>query len=133
MKFGDEFNKSVNYLPQNLTNLTFGFYFDQSVDNLPKNLTHLFFGNRFNQSIVKLSKSLVHLGFYSNNNLKNNIPNNIEYLTIYFDPRNKINDLIENIPCGIREINVMLPEHISYLKKIPFGCRIMCNGSELFL
>jgi len=76
VKFGFEFDQSVNHLPDSITHLTFGKEFDQHIDFLPNTLTHLIFGREFNKPVTYqtensqngksptlLPKSLTHLKF----------------------------------------------------------------------
>jgi len=60
LKFGDIFDKNVDYLPLAVKYVEFGRAFDQHVDHLPLLLTHLRFrGNRFNQYLDNLPHSLI--------------------------------------------------------------------------
>ena len=125
------FNKSVDNLPNSITNLTFGRYFNQLVDatrknfiftgapknnvvfdgdNLPKNLTHLIFGFNFSQSVDNLPENLIHLRFGY-----------------------KFNQKIDNLPLNIKQIK-MYKQQIHLLKKVPFECKIIDDDNkEIFL
>jgi hypothetical protein len=122
LTFEYKFNKTVNNLPSSLTHLTLGCYFNQSIENLPSSITHLTLGWQFNQNINILPSSLIELFFSSMSIIKNNIPNNITNIKIYFYDNDKINDYIDNLPISIKKIKINLPEKIHFLKKIPFGC-----------
>ena len=120
------FNKSVDNLPNSITNLTFGRYFNQLVDatrknkiftgapknnivfdgdNLPNSLTHLTFGFSFNKSVDNLPNSITHLKFGWN-----------------------FNQQVNNLPMNIKKIKIC--EHqILLLKKVPFCCK-MVNDSN---
>ncbi len=56
--------------------------FDKPVNNLPNSITHLTFECHFNQAVNILPTK--NLGFAFNNNIKNNIPENIENIEIIF-------------------------------------------------
>jgi hypothetical protein len=134
LTFGAWFNQSVDSLPNNLTHLTFGVGFNQSVDYLPKNLTHLTFGYSFNQKVDSLPSTLIEIGFYSHCKIKNNIPNSIEFLNIFFSVDDFYNEPIENIASNVKEIKINLVSKVHYLKKIPFGCKVVDKlGKEIFL
>jgi hypothetical protein len=141
LTFGVMFNKSVDKLPTNLTHLTFGVYFNKSVNNLPENLTHLIFGSMFNLPVEFLPKNLTHInfgcsfiqivnllpktikeiGFGAHSEIKNNIPENIEYINIkFFDEQSGYN-AIENLPLYVKEIRIKDVSKLHYLKKISFG------------
>ncbi len=47
LSFGDNFNHTINNLPNSITNLTFGRYskFNQYIDNLPTTITNIIFNN----------------------------------------------------------------------------------------
>ncbi len=57
------FNKPVNNLPKNVTDIFFGDSFNQLVNNLPLNITHLTFGVCFNQLVDFLPNSIIELKF----------------------------------------------------------------------
>ena len=137
------FNDKLSDLPNSITNLTFGPCFNQSVGhqgcniscsrNLPNSITHLTFGYYFDQSIDKLPKNIKELGFASGNKIKNNIPENIENIEIVF-LNNENDSMIENIPCHIKQIKINERHRINYLKKIPFGCKVVDEEEkEIFL
>jgi len=108
-----KFNQPVSYLPNSITHLTFGCYFNQPVDNLPK--------------------SIKKLGFSSNSKIKNNIPENIEDIEIIFFGFH-YDSIVENIPCHIKKIKINRRDKINYLKKIPFGCKVVDEEEkEIFL
>jgi hypothetical protein len=44
------------------------------------------------------------------------------------------NEIIENLPANVKEIRINEPDKAHYLKKIPFGCKIVDDlGKEIFL
>jgi hypothetical protein len=134
LTFGNRFNQKVDSLPNNLTHLTFGYSFNQLVNSLPNNLTKLTFGWKFNQLVNSLPSSLIEIGFWSHSKIKNNIPNSIEFLNIFFWLDDKYNQLIENIPSNVKEIKINHRNKAYYLKKIPFGCKVVDeSGKEIFL
>jgi hypothetical protein len=142
LTFGDSFNNSVDNLPTKLTNLTFGYSFNNSVDNLPTKLTNLTFGYNFNQLVDNLPNTIKELSYWSKSKL--NIPNNVEYLNInfyykqdenanfyYLDAHNEV---IDNPPSNIKKITTNTLEKPHYLKKIPFGCKLVNYlGNEIIL
>src|SRR6185312_12016836 len=132
--FGFWFNQPVSKLPKTITHLTFGYWFNKTVSKLPNSITHLTFGMNFNQSIDKLPTTIIELGFYSNSKIKNNIPNNIEYINIIFFNNDKYNEAIENLPINVKQIKISEEVKIHYLKKIPFGCKVVDElDNEIFL
>ncbi len=133
LNFGDNFNQSVDKLPNNLTHLTFGIRFNQSVENLPANLTHLTFGYEFNQSVNSLPDTIKELTYWSKSKL-NNIPTSIEYTNIIFSKYDKYNKVIDNLPINVKIIRINKPDKAHYLKKIPFGCKVVDeNEKEIFI
>ena len=82
--FKNDFNQSVDNLPNTLEELLFGNNFNQNVDNLPNKLKILYLGNNFNKSVDKLFGNLSTLVIQSksfNQNL-NNLPKNLMQLSI---------------------------------------------------
>jgi hypothetical protein len=103
------------------------------VDNLPNNLTHLTFGCEFDQSVNSLPNSIKELTYWSNSKI-NNISNNVEYINIQFYKNDKYNEVIDVLPLNIKEIRINYRDKAHYLKKIPFGCKIMDeNENEIFI
>jgi len=101
LTFGDDFNKSIDHLPNSITHLTFGNSFNQSIDKLPNSITHLTFGVCFNKSVDNLPNSITHLTFgeFFNKSV-DHLPNSITHLT--FDI------------CFIKSVN-NLPSSITHL------------------
>ena len=129
-----QFNKSVDKLPKNLTHLTFGKWFNQSVNKLPTSLTHLTFGYCFGKSVHILPKSIIELGFYSHHKIKNDIPESVENINIYFHSMVEKNETIENILPTIKQIKVNDKNKLYLIKKIPFGCKLVDEKDrEIFL
>lgn len=142
LTFGAHFDQNVDNLPTGLLHLSLGRHFNQTVDELPKKLSYLKFGDKFNQNIDKLPgslksltlgfefnkttdklpNSLRQLGFYSYKSLKNNIPNFIEIIDIYFCGNEKYNESINNIPSNIKTVRINDKKRIDFIKKLPFGC-----------
>jgi len=122
--FGRLFDKNIDNLPTSLINLTLGHYFDKNIDNLPNSIMYLTLGYNFNQIINKFPSSLVEFGFYSNSIVRNNIPDFIENIVIYFDIFNRLNNHITNIPSNIKKIKINYKNKIHFIKKIPFDCII---------
>jgi hypothetical protein len=139
LTFGDNFNRSVNLLPNTITRLTFGFWFNQSVNSLPAKLKKLTFAHCFNQSVDNLPNTIKVLSYYGKSKL-NNIPNNVEYINIYFYgdedyyDDGPYNETIENIPLNVKEIRINRRDKAHCLRKIPFGCKVVDKlGKEIFL
>jgi hypothetical protein len=133
LTFGFRFNQPVNKLPNSITHLTFGFCFNEPMDNLPNSITHLRFGHCFNQPLDYLPKSIKELTFDSGKKIKGNIPENIENIYIIFYGYG-YDSIIDNIPCHIKQIKINDRDKINYLKKIPFGCKVVDNkDNEIFL
>jgi hypothetical protein len=133
LTFGYTFNQLVDNLPNKLTELTFGDCFNQGVDNLPNNLTHLTFGRYFNQSVDSLPDTIKELTYWSESKL-NNIPTSIEYTNIIFTKYDKYNKVIDNLPINVKIIRINKPDKAHYLKKIPFGCKVVDeNEKEIFI
>jgi hypothetical protein len=131
LSFGCNFNHPVDNLPPNLTHLEFGYEFNQSVDNLPRNLTHLTLGQKFNQSVDNLPTNIKELGFSDISFIKNYIPAHISNIKVIFESFTK-NQLIDNLPSHIKQIKINDISKIHYLKKIPFGCKIIdVNDNEI--
>ncbi len=98
LKFGYEFNQSVDNLPNNIIDLEFGDNFNQPVDNLPNNVVNLIFGDSFNRSVDNLPNSIINLTFgCSFNKPVNNLPNNITNLSF----GDNFNKSIDNLPNNI--------------------------------
>ena len=134
LTFGKWFDQSVNKLPKNLTHLTFGKWFNQSVNKLPTSLTHLTFGYCFGKSVHILPKSIIELGFYSHHKIKNDIPESVENINIYFHSMVEKNETIENILPTIKQIKVNDKNKLYLIKKIPFGCKLVDEKDrEIFL
>jgi hypothetical protein len=125
--FGLKFNQPINEgsLPENLKYLTFGHMFNKSIDSLPNSLEYLCLGINFSQYVNKFPSKLIHLSFWSDCTIKNNIPLSVKNLAIYFSADKNNNEPIENLPHSIEEIVIQDKEYYSYLKKIPFGCKVI--------
>ncbi len=82
-----------------------------------------------------MPSKLIEIGFWSHHHkIKNNIPKTIEFINIYFDRSDLYNETIENIPSNVKEIRINKPEKVHYLKKNPFGCKVVDGlGNEIFL
>jgi hypothetical protein len=73
------------------------------------------------------------LGFDSCNKIKENIPENIECIYIIFYGYG-YDSIIDNIPCHIKQIKINDRDGVEYLKKIPFGCKVLdMEEKEIFL
>ena len=130
LSFGDNFNQTVDKLPNSITHLTFGKKFDQSVDNLPNTITHLTLGD-YKKNVDKLKSSLVELSFTNLNKIKDNIPDFIKTIAIYFDKN--VDENVTNIPCWITTIKINDPTKKYFISKIPFNCKLMDLKGNLIL
>jgi hypothetical protein len=121
LTFGYYFNQEIkeNVLPKSLTHLNFDHYFNQEIKEnvLPTNLTHLTFRGCFNKKI-SIPKSLIELLFSNNCPIKDNIPDFIENIVIFFHNDEKIT----NLPSSIKRIKINNMSKIELIEKIPFGC-----------
>ena len=81
IEFGNNFNNTVDNLPNMLIKLKFGNSFNMCVDNLPQKLKKIIFGNNFNQEVKHLPNLLeeVKFGYYFNQSI-NDLPKNIKKL-----------------------------------------------------
>jgi hypothetical protein len=82
----------------------------------------LTFGHSFNQEIF-FPKSLIELDFYAISIIKNNIPEYIENIIVYFY-NNGLEQKITNLPSSIKRIKINDMSQIHLIEKIPFGCII---------
>ena len=92
---------------------------------MPKNLAHITFGTNFNKKIEKLPNSLVEIGFNYGSDIKNNIPNYVSSINIYFDfieNPDENEGYISNIPSNIKIIKINNKRKVHLIKKIPFNC-----------
>jgi hypothetical protein len=70
------------------------------------------------------------LGFCCVSDIKNNIPDFIEKVFIYFFEDDSDNKKITNLPITIKEIIVNLKKKIHFIEKVPYGCIIKdMNGN----
>jgi hypothetical protein len=127
LTFGFSYKKEIkeNILPKSLTHLIFGFEFNKEIKEniLPSSLTHLILGGAFNQKI-SIPKSLIELGFFGNSSIKDNIPDFVENIIVYFYSNDKYNKKITNLPTSIKKIKLKNMSNIHLIEKIPFGCII---------
>lgn len=117
---GAAFNNPIDKLPNSITYLTVGNNFNQLVENLPISITDLNLGYKFNQPIDKLPMSIKNLSIFTNSNLVNNIPNNVEEIFFFFTPGFSTD--IENIPPTVKKITINDSTKIQLIKKLPFEC-----------
>ena len=62
------------------------------------------------------------------------IPENIEYLKIFFDEDDEYNSTVTNLPFHIKQITINIASKVHYLKKNPLGCRVVNKkGIEILL
>ena len=128
-----DFNECINKdnLPNDVLIIIFknernnmGYYskFNQPVDSLPNSITNLTLGFYFNQSVMSLPNSIIELGFYSNSSIKDNLPDFIETVIIYFIHEDIYNYKITNLPYNLKKIKINDPDKKHYIIKIPFDC-----------
>ena len=83
LKFGYNFDHSVDNLPESLKTLVFGHGFNHPVDKLPQQLKTLVFGDCFDQAVDKLPESLKTLVFGNVfRNQVDKLPANLEVLKL---------------------------------------------------
>lgn len=117
------FNNTVNSLPKSLISITFLEMFNQSIDNLPNSVKIISMSGGFNRQVLKYPDSLEELSFCARSNIKNQIPDHISIINVYFDYVG--GDLVcSNIPPNIKKIRINIKEKINLITKIPFGCVI---------
>ena len=130
--FGDNFNKNVDNLPQNLQYLKFGKKFNQKIDNLPKNLQYLIFtkNSMFNQFIDKLPNNIITIimGWYFNRNI-NKLPQKLKYFEISQNYKSKMNAL-EN--CQNLQILCVGDYKQICLVKIPKNTHVIFNKNKKY-
>ena len=112
------FNEELKDLPLDTKIIKFeeDFYkeensrFNQLVDNWPNYLTHLTFGYYFDQFVDNLPENLTHLTFKYN-----------------------FSQSVDNLPLNLKQLKICETQ-VHYLKKIPFGCRIIdIYDNEIFV
>lgn len=109
--FGNNFNNSVNYLPDSIEYLYFGTSFNKSVDNLPNSLIFISFGFNFNCSVNNLPNNLKHIEFgVSFNCTLDNLKFGIETIKFKYGWCGKH---IEKLPSSIKKIYINDKSNIS--------------------
>ena len=96
IEFNFEFNKTIEYLPENVTiillndqynqveDIRFGSDFNHSIDNLPNGLKLVQFGAHFNQSIDNLPDSVEVIRINQFYDCKiNKLPKSLKLFNIY--------------------------------------------------
>jgi hypothetical protein len=85
IKFGINFNQSIDYLPPTVKCLILGENFNQNIDNIPINIEYLSLDSMFNQPIDNLSDNIKELYLFSDNfNYPiRKLPKNLIKLKIY--------------------------------------------------
>ena len=123
IKFREEFNKPIDHIPHSITSIVFGNKFNQPVDGLlPPELINLTFGFYFNYPITVFPHTLKRLCFNSKyNGSFNNLPKNLKHLKIFII---KPEQVIDNIPDSIEWLSIFcfckvkikkIPKNIKYL------------------
>ena len=127
------------YYNKETQTLTFPYDFNKELCDLPLNTKVIIFEedyskkqhSLFNQPVNNLPNTIKELGFFSNSNIKNNIPEFISNIKILFRNNDEYNQQIDNIPCHIKKI-IINKTKVHFLKKIPFGCKIFDeNDNEI--
>lgn len=76
--------------------------------------------------------SITTLYICSKNTIKDNLPEHIKCLYIYFSYHSTENDYFTNLPPILKEIRINDTKHKDYITKIPFGCKIFdWNGMPI--
>ena len=105
--------------------------FNKSVDNLPNSITNLTFGRYFNQLVDATRKNKIFTGAPKNNIVfdGDNLPASLTHLIF----GNSFNYKVYNLPLTMKEI-MICKQQIHLLKKIPFNCKIIDeDNKEIFL
>lgn len=100
LEFGTKFNQEVNNLPNSLKYLKFGCEFNKNLNNLPNGLEKILLGPKFNQELNFLPESLITLQFDPFTQLTiglDNLPNNLQELSIPCDYKYNLDNLPDNI------------------------------------
>ena len=121
--FNDEFNYSIENLPEGIEYLRFGQLFNKSLDKLPQSITHIYFGYLagFDQPINNLPQNLktLELGFYFTQSL-NCLPAKLESLKIV----GNFSHTLEYLPVNLKTLVIgnefnrkidLLPASITHL------------------
>lgn len=126
IKFGYNFNKSIDNLPDNIKKIVFGRFFDKKIDNLPNSVKYIQFGvneSEFNQEVNYLPESLKVLNLencYSFNKDLSNLPKSLKVL--------KLHNYVQDIPDSVEYLKfyfhygeeIDIPDNIKYLTLSPF-------------
>ena len=116
IKFGHEFNSSIDKLPKNIKVILLGDLFNKPVDNLNTGLEKLHFGEYFNNELNNLPITLrsLHLGLYFNKPL-DYLPNSLEKLS--FSQGSRYCGNFDNLPNSLiyLEIPILYPNMIDNL------------------
>lgn len=124
-----DYPEPINYFPNSITHLRFSSHYKHHISNLPSTITHL----DLNLAIIDLiPSSVTHLILCSKNLIKNNIPDNVQFLRIVFHNNStKEDSMIENIPPTIKQITIYGAKNKKFIKKIPFGCELIIKEQIL--
>jgi hypothetical protein len=103
--FSGWFNLDIQpYLHPHIKSLKFGFDFNQSMDNLPNDLEYLTLGAKFNQTINNLPlglKTLIIGGIFSQT--VDMLPENLEVLYL----SGGFSHFIDNLPIGLKTLRLL--------------------------
>lgn len=123
IKFGHEFNNSIDLLPNNIRVIVLGDLFDKPIDNLHNGLEKIHLGEYFNKNLNNLPTTLknIHIGLYYNKPV-DFLPNGLEKIT--FSEGTRFSKSLDNLPNSLiyLEIPILfqndinnLPESIEFL------------------
>ena len=119
MTLANNFNQSVDKLPNSLTHFFPSYYYKGTFTNLPDSITHMCLWNY--EKDISFPSSLSTLYVQGNSELSI-LPNTIESIIFY-----RLNVVVDNLPSSITKIQLIQfnKENIKLIKKIPYGCKIV--------
>jgi hypothetical protein len=117
-RYGSNFNLPINNLPNSLKKLSIQSNdFNQSVDSLPEFLEELILGKNYNQPINSLPPNLKKLIILSEKKYTiNKLPENLLYLNINVT---EIDDIINFLPIGLKYLEITC-KNLHQINKINF-------------
>lgn len=103
IRFKQNFNKRIEYLPNNITTIIFNDKFNNCVDYLPNQTTHIYFGSDFNKPIDNLPNDVKFISFGVNFQQQINcLPNSVEEIRL----TQHYNQEIKILPKMLKTFNV---------------------------
>jgi len=129
IKLNYGFNKPINNLPKSLKNLECGELFNQPIDNLPEGLESLKLNYGFNKPINNLPKSLKNLecGELFNQPI-NNLPKSLKNLECGVS----FNQPIDNLPENLESLSFLNGDFNQEINLLPIGLKKLRINTEIF-